>query len=219
MLGSRRACRSIRPTTSKTPWNCWTSRASGILDRPAKTVYYLPKPGEDMTQGRGDCAGGGEARRTAGHARSARAQHPFRGHHLRARQLAAAQQDRALRRAGQLHRRFRPQGFVHSSRGLRQRAQREPEERGQRGLPRGQVDPLRALHVHPTGRGRLGYRGRLAGQRGLGLPVLRHFGHGRADRRRAQGRPSSGRSAEDRQEQLRWRTVTSTTAAWTIAGA
>ena len=107
------------------------------LDRPAKTVYYMPRHGRRHDQGRGDRAGRGETRRAARHARSARAQHPLRGHHVRARQLAVAEQDRLCRCAGEL----RPglEESVQTQGRADRRAQRGAQEPVERRLPRGQV--------------------------------------------------------------------------------
>ena len=155
------------------------------FDRPAKTVYYIPRPGEDMdtveaiapaVENWSSCA----ARSTG-------------------RCITSASRDIVFEHGGWL----RPStighcdvqaNFIFDSPGRKERspvrAASQPattkiEEPGQRGVPRGPIDRLRALHVHATGRGRLDIEVWLARQRGLGLPVLRYFGLGRANWRRA----------------------------------
>ena len=141
------------------------------LDRPAKTVYYLPRPGEDL--GKAEVIAPALEKLVELRGTLDRPVHNIHfvgiafehGNWLRPSMIGHCDvQSNFIVDS-------RPQRFVHPSRRLRQPAQRNPQESGQRGLPRGQVDPLRALHVHPAGRGRIGYRGRLAGQRRAGLPV------------------------------------------------
>ena len=72
------------------------------LDRSTKTVYYMPRPGEDMRKAEVIAPAIETTDRAARHARSARREHQLcRAFHFSSR-LARAEQDRAGRRAGQL---------------------------------------------------------------------------------------------------------------------
>ncbi len=171
------------------------------LDRARKDGVLQAASGPGHDQGPRRRSGRRETGRAAGDSGSTRRERPLRRHHLRRGRLAPAQRDRPGRRAGQLP--VELEGSDAARARHHGRPQRAAQEPGQRGLPRGQGGPLRAVHVHAAGRGGHRHRVRFAGQRDFRLPLSRHLGHGRPGGRCAEGRPSSGRSAQDRQEQRR----------------
>ena len=152
----RRACNVATPPDSR----CYIENALELLDEPgewyldrtAKTVYYMPRQGEDMTKAEVIAPAVEKLVELRGTLDRPVHNIQFRGHHVRARQLAAAQQDRLCRRAGEL-----PPGLEESDEARRRadrRAQRVRQEPVERRLPRGQVDPFRAMHVHQAGQRR-----------------------------------------------------------------